>query len=429
MNRKEFIEGAVSAIVTFPSIGAIAGAGDVVSGKRLPTWALEQIAEGVARFRAWKGMDDVVSFPVMTDCHSKYYALSRHFLEETDTDAEVSFKTSAAEANLSFEGEPNWTDPKVHILFMRHIAHEVGADFMADLGDHDFEYFVFKKPMPMSVVEIGMRAYRKLYEGEALPTLFARGNHDHSKGRITDEKYGETFNRSLNVGKNCALNLSSDGTFGWLDLQKKKFRVIFLNTSRGFKNGLFQEELQFLADSLSSTPDGWQTILLEHIPVMTMQFWHRSMNRSLDPNMRVAYAMLDAYANRRGDFVVGWNDIVAKQLGKTGMADKNVCPLCGGGSVRFCFKDVKSIFAGAIFGHEHVADFIHYGNVPLVTRPGYGTILPDCIAGEMVDVKKGGPVPQGQMLIDLIAFKPARREAHVFRFGLGGARSDLEYRY
>ena len=417
MNRREFIGGAVATVASSLVHGA-AESPVTVSGKSLPSWALEQIAEGLARFRAWKGDDEVVSFPMTTDCHSRYYALSRNYFGWSDTEAEILAKAQVEKANLTFEGEPNWNDPKVHTLFMRHIAHEAGSDFIADLGDHDFEYFVFKEPTPMPIVEAGMKAYRKVYEGETLPTLFARGNHDHSKGRIPDATYGEMFNRSLNAGKACALTLSEDGTFGYLDLPEKKFRAIFLNTSRGYRNGLFQEELQFLADSLKATPDGWQTILMEHIPVMTMQYWHRSMNASGDPNMRVAYSMLDSYANRRGDFVVGW-----------GKAEKNVCPLAGGGSVRFCFKDVKSVFAGAFFGHEHVADFIHYGKVPLVTRPGYGTIPRDCIAGEMVDVKNGGGVPKNTMLIDLVAFKPAKREAHVFRFGLGGASADLAYAY
>ena len=64
-----------------------------------------------------------------------------------------------------------------------------------------------------------------------------------------------------------------------------------------------------------------------------------------------------------------------------------------------------------------------------MTRPGYGTIPADCIAGEMADVKNGGCAPRNMMLIDLVAFKPSKREAHVFRFGLGGARCDLCYNY
>ena len=419
MNRRQFLGGMAAATFAPPFSGFGGGQEAIVAGKRLPDWALEKIAEGLARFRTWKGDDEVVSFPMTTDCHSRYYALSRNFFGWHDTEAEVAIKAKIETANLDFEGEPNWDDPKVHTLFMRHIAHEAGSDFIADLGDHDFEYFVFREPTPMPIVEAGMKAYRKVYEGEELPTLFARGNHDHSKMRITDAAYGEMFNRSLNAGKPCALKLSEDGTFGYLDLPEKKFRAIFLNTSRGYRNGLFQEELQFLADTLAATPEGWQTILMEHIPVMYMQNWRRSINEPECPNMRIAYSMLDSYVNRRGDFVIGWS---AK-------AKRNVCPLTGGGSVRFCFKDAKSVFAGAFFGHDHVANFLHYGKVPLVTRPGYGSIPADCIAGEMVDVKRGKPVPPGEMLVDLVAFKPAKREAHVFRFGLGGAAADLSYAY
>ena len=96
---------------------------------------------------------------------------------------------------------------------------------------------------------------------------------------------------------------------------------------------------------------------------------------------------------------------------------------------RWCFRDAKSRFAGAFFGHEHVEDFLHYGRVPLVVRPGLGTIPQDGLAGEMDDPKNGGPLPKETILLDLVAIKPAKRQVHVFRCGLGGPACDLAYEY
>ena len=64
-----------------------------------------------------------------------------------------------------------------------------------------------------------------------------------------------------------------------------------------------------------------------------------------------------------------------------------------------------------------------------MTRPGLGTVPKDCIAGEMHDPKNGDYLPKETILLDLVAIKPAKRQVHVFRCGLGGPACDLEYAY
>ena len=48
-----------------------------VDGIPLPEWAVAAIREGTARYRAWKGADETVAFPLITDIHSHGHPLAR----------------------------------------------------------------------------------------------------------------------------------------------------------------------------------------------------------------------------------------------------------------------------------------------------------------------------------------------------------------
>ncbi len=60
MNRREFIGSSVAAFAS-PFVFGAEKLPITVSGKHLPSWAFEQIAEGLERFRAWKGREEVIS--------------------------------------------------------------------------------------------------------------------------------------------------------------------------------------------------------------------------------------------------------------------------------------------------------------------------------------------------------------------------------
>ena len=84
-----------------------------VDGIPLPEWAVATIREGAARYREWKGTDETVAFPLITDIHSH-----------------------APGFNAT---SPSWGDSKSHVIFQRAIAHATGSDFLANLGDMDFD--------------------------------------------------------------------------------------------------------------------------------------------------------------------------------------------------------------------------------------------------------------------------------------------------
>ena len=130
-----------------------------VDGIPLPEWAVAAIREGTARYRAWKGADETVAFPIITDIHSHAPGFN-------------------AEA-------PNWGDSKSHVVFQRAIAHATDSDFLANLGDMDFDVNILGATPEWDKVQPVIDGFVKVYEKEPLPTLFSMGNHDHARGRYT----------------------------------------------------------------------------------------------------------------------------------------------------------------------------------------------------------------------------------------------------
>ena len=117
--------------------------------------------------RAWKGEDEVVSFPMMTDCHSRYYALSRNYFGWNDTEAEIMSKAQVQKANLAFEGEPNWDDPKVHALFMdRFLAATIAFGhvgyFMTGKPDEEEQGYWMIQPLAAHYAKADVREILKL---------------------------------------------------------------------------------------------------------------------------------------------------------------------------------------------------------------------------------------------------------------------------
>lgn len=71
MTRRQFISGSLAS-------AALLARGDVtasVDGFAFPDWAVRQIDDGVRRYFDWKGADETVAFPLITDVHSKVFGL------------------------------------------------------------------------------------------------------------------------------------------------------------------------------------------------------------------------------------------------------------------------------------------------------------------------------------------------------------------
>ena len=364
-----------------------------VDGVPFPDWAVREINEGMKRFRQWKGGDRVVSFPVVTDTHSPFAELERPM---------------------------NWKDPRSHYLFLRKIGELAGSAALLNLGDLDFD-LGRGRTTPMDEVRKACDAFVKVLSTEQRPQLFAKGNHDAARGRMRSEEFGAIFNIGLNRGKGYDLHLSRCGTWGYYDVPDGALRVIFLNTSDEGYQGFSREQLQFLSDSLASTPQGCGVLVMQHtnMPEFIAR-WRRTLNDSGETKRgMIEMQIIEDFANRRGGIVEGWKGTVPP-----GMFD----------GVKWDFRSSKGELVGVLQGHAHSESYLKYAKVNYVIRPGYGAIPEDCRCGEWRDPKRderGARIfsCDRSMMIDLLAVKPAKRLVHVFRFGTGGERSELEFAY
>lgn len=392
LDRRNFIRGGLC-LASASVLPRCLADGMEVAGFALPEWAVDEIRDGVARYFAWKGADMTVAFPLMTDIHSHVAATP---------------------------SGRDWKDAKSHVLFQRAIAREVGADFLANLGDLDLDVNILGAAPTMDKVEAVIADYVGLCSGEERPFLFAMGNHDHAKERFTSKQFGDAFNRGVNGAKAGRLHLSEDGTWGYLDLAEKKFRAIFLNTSDEGYLGFSVRQMQDLSDALSSAEEDWSVAVLQHanIPDFIAR-WRRFID---DANFRrsgIEMQMVEDFANRRGDLVQGFHNPPIRG------------EYCG---VKWDFANSRANLVGVFQGHLHAESHLRHAKVNYVIRPGYGTIPWDCRCGEWRDPKrdaKGKSVydRSKSMMIDLVAVKPGKRKVRVFRFGFGGADSELEYVY
>lgn len=389
ITRRGFLA-ATAATVTATALSANEDPTLGIDGVAFPTWATEKIADGLKRFSAWKGADEVVSFPLITDVHS-------HAPGPTGT-------------------APAWGDSKSHVLFQRAIAQATGADFLANLGDMDFDVNILGTTPDWTQVQPVIDGFVKLYSNERRPVLFTVGNHDHAKGRWTSKQFGDTFLRGINGPHGHDLHLSDCGTWGYYDIPAKKFRAIFLNTSDEGYLGFSVRQMQFLSDTLAAAPEGWNVAIFQHANIPSfIASWRRFIGDGNFKRSGIEMQMVEDFANHRGDLVQGFNNP----------------PIRGQfGGVKWDFSQSKANLVGVFQGHLHAESFLKYANVAYVIRPGYGTVPYDCRCGEWRDPKhelKFNRVTD--MMIDLVAVKPTRRLVHIFRFGCGGPKSELEYTY
>ena len=389
LSRRSFI-GTAAATAVATRLDATSTPCWTVDGIQLPKWAVEAIRSGVARYMAWRGDDETVAFPLITDIHSHAPGL----------------KTDPVD----------WNDTKSHVLLQRAIAQAADADFLANLGDMDFDVNILGAAPEWKDVQPVIDGFVKVYEKESKPVLFCLGNHDHARGRYTSRQFGDTFNRGVTQKNGHKTVLSECGTWGYYDIPAKKFRAIFLNTSDEGYGGFSRGQLQFLADAFASAPAGWHAIVLQHIQTPgLMGHWRRFLGDAPLKREGIFMQIVDDFAHRRGGLVQGFHNPPI-----TGEYDK----------IKWDFSGTKASFAGAFFGHTHLEAHMEIDGVNWVTRPGYGTVPADCPAMGARDPKRELAFKRTQdMMIDLVAIKPAKGLVHVFRFGCGGPASELEYTY
>ena len=394
MNRREFITtcaaGAAIAATSLPLMAEDAKPPlpdyrkflPLRSRVTIPDWAKNEIATALNRYKAWKGDDMTVAFPIITDVHSKLYDFPK---------------------DLSF------SDSKMHTLLAQMAAEEANADFVADLGDIDLDLGVpITKDWPpkfrnCTAEELMHRVavQQALYAECKLPVLFAVGNHDHSRSRFSSAEFGSAFNVAVNNDKGFKLNLGQTGDYGYYDMPDKKTRAIFLNTSDDGYYGYSIEQLNFFVKALETLSAGWTAVVVQHFCIQTViGHW---------------VSFPDTKAKRQEIAIKIMEDFVAK---KSGEMEGVKWDFSTGG---------KRWFAGCLCGDSHFDNYLKSNGVDYIISQGYGGIRDaDMIPGAY---KTASFARDKQMLVDFVAIKPAKHEVKFFRIGMGGAERDRGYSY
>lgn len=346
----------------------------------IPDWASLQIKESLFRFEQWRGNDQTVVFPLITDIHA---------------------------ARPLFANPPNFEDTKYHVLLAQYAAKLFKADFFADLGDIGFDRDLQWKPSKKADAEKRLQSQVALYKDSPIPILFCMGNHDcgraygkfFSELRLSTKDYGSMFNGMIKR-RGFPLVTGPNDDYGCYDVPDKKCRVFFLNTSEQAERGYSLKQMQFLADHLQM-PENYTAIVLQHICIHpTIGKW-LPVHDSMIPNADLCFQIL-----------TGFNE-------KTKGESK---------TVKWDFtQNKRTKFAAIISGDSHFNNQTIYKGVNMIITQGYGTIS-DANIPECVDyVKRVNR--KNSMILDIAAIKPHKGEMKLFRIGAGGADRDRTFHF
>lgn len=348
---------------------------------KTPDWAKREIAATLARYRAWRGRDVTLAFPIVTDIHSRTPDLPKDY---------------------------SFSDSKMHVLLAQRAADEAKADFLADLGDIDLDIGVpidknwppkFRFCTPEEMLR-RVATQQELYRDWKKPVLFAVGNHDHSQGRFSSASFGKAFNIDITRAHGHKVELGEDGSYGYYDIKAKRMRAIFLNSSDEGYYGYSLKQLAFFAKALETLPAGWTAIMMQHFCIKTSIGYWKTFRTTSAKRQDVAIRMME--------------DFVAHRAGESE-------------GVKWDFTAQKNTaFAGCFFGDSHFDNYVQENGVDYSISQGYGGV-------SQKEIENGGVhIPfsrANQMLFDLVAIKPAKCEVRIFRIGVGGEKRDRGYKY
>ena len=205
-----------------------------------------QVKETYKRFAAWKGDDEVLVYPILTDVH---------------TCGRYSFR---------------------HIGYSTVAARMFDADFMVNLGDIGINAYPATVDAEYAKwIMDNVRAEMDKYDGI---WLYAPGNHDWDAGEgryNTEQELQDLYQKPWEGRAAGNLHLIPERTYGWYDIPEKNFRVFFLNscTTRTMGPDYYMygdEELEWLRNMLEETDPSKHVIVLSHYMPHPMGRWSNS---------------------------------------------------------------------------------------------------------------------------------------------------------
>lgn len=211
-------------------------------GPEIPAFVMEQAQEAYERFAAWKGDDETVVFPILTDVHASGRDVHKHIGYVAQTDALFHFDFMA---NL---GDIGLNDPLTST--MKWYADQVVADTRAEMAKYDGVF------------------------------LYVAGNHDWDAGEgghNSSAQLSEWFQQPSLAKAGGNLHLVPGKCYGWYDLPDKDLRVILLNSEGTDAIGTTyiydDEQLDWLEGVLADTPGDMSVIAFSHLCPHSVGWW------------------------------------------------------------------------------------------------------------------------------------------------------------
>lgn len=333
----------------------------------IPQWLEPQIQETYSRFQQWKGEDEVVLFPIITDVHS------------------------------------GGRDTYTHVAYLNHAAKTFHFDFISDLGDIGLDVNATQDPAEAKKF---LARHSELHQ--QFPGIFVTlvGNHDPNRiakeQSFSDNDLAEYFTKPSLEMADGRLVLADNPTYGYIDIPERKTRVFFLNTCDRDAAGYYvvaPKQMQFLADNLKTVEPGWHAFVLSHFCMRPLGHWVTDSNttcRNEDIFLRII------------------RDCNAKVSGE----------LKG---VKWDFSEGNPAHVVAyLTGDSHFDATEIYEGIFVAISQGYGGIAPKDMP---VFASKSDFDYHKSMLVDIVAYKPAKHQLKLFRLGAGGAERDRAFQW
>lgn len=236
------------------------------------------------------------------------------------------------------------------------------------------------------------------------PWIFMRGNHDHGRvARFTNQNLSNFFEMP-SAKQHPEINASGE-CYGYIDLNDRQLRVIYLNTSDDKYYGGYDikvAQLEWLVDTLESVTAGWNVVILSHMDVDASGRWNSYPTDADGDNFDTLRSIMEGFVAKTSGSNVG-----------TGV------------SWDFTAVDAGCKLVCSFAGDSHFNNMAVTNGVRYITRQGYGGISDaEMPAGATKDPLN----PTTQCLFDVLCIKNDGNAA-VFRIGVGSPDRDIEFTY
>ena len=214
--------------------------------EQLPPFVMPQAEEAFARFETWKGQDETIVFPILTDVHA----------QERETYKHVGYIAA--------------TDAVFHY------------DFMLSLGDIGLNLGISGKSKAHSdTIKMFTRAEMDKFDGVF---LYGAGNHDWDAGEgefHTSQYLSDLFQKPALERAGGNLHLVPGKVYCWYDIPEKNFRIIVLNSEGTETQGgtyyiYDQEQFRWLRNLLEATPSDMNVLVASHYMPHPNGRWHNT---------------------------------------------------------------------------------------------------------------------------------------------------------